>query len=176
MKADKTNFAPLVLDMNSLQVVFCLKIYIKSYYSIAIFIYEYLCDGCQNHIGPSSRLSKKEYKNLVVLQYLLTGTFMRSKISHIVKMHYSLRIFFSSLRHRSYSNNNQGRVYKFCKLHDPRTRGSCAGAWSCREHAIFLLLFLPTLGHGSDNLRKYATHLYTTPLSNVISDNMTSRF
>ena len=74
MKAVKTILAPLVLNMNSL--VFCLKIYIKSYYSIAIFIYGYLCDGCQNHIGPSSSLSEKEYINLIVLQYLITGTFM----------------------------------------------------------------------------------------------------
>ena len=33
-----------------------------------------------------------------------------------------------------------------------RDRDSCAGEWSYSEHAIFLLLILSTLGHGSDKL------------------------
>ena len=35
----------------------------------------------------------------------------------------------------------------------PRGMGLYAGAWSYSEHAIFQLLFLSTLGHGSDKLR-----------------------
>ena len=34
----------------------------------------------------------------------------------------------------------------------PWGRGSCAGAWSYSEHTLFLLLFLSTLGYGSDKL------------------------
>ena len=39
------------------------------------------------------------------------------------------------------SNDDQGRVYQYCKLHDPRGRGSCARAWSYRtnsETALYL--------------------------------------
>ena len=76
-------------------------------------------------------------------------------IRYIVKCIISLKIFFSSLRHRSDKLlDYQGRVYQNCKIlfNYPRGRGSCAGAWSYSEHAIYLHPFLSTLGHGSDKL------------------------
>ena len=53
-----------------------------------------------------------------------------------------------------YGNDDQGRVYENCKIlfNFPRDRGSSAWSWSYSEDAIFLLLFLSTLGHGSDKL------------------------
>ena len=83
----------------------------------------------------------------------------RGHISYIVKMHYffkNLLLFTQAWIRQTESkvyNDDQGRVYKNCKLNHPRCRGFCAGAWSYREHAIFLLLFLSSLGHGSDKLR-----------------------
>ena len=77
MKAAKTILTPLVLTMNSL--VFCLKIYIKSYYSIAIFIYGFtgtFVMAAKTILAPLLVFLKKEYINLIVLQYLITGTFM----------------------------------------------------------------------------------------------------
>ena len=53
-----------------------------------------------------------------------------------------------------YSNDDQGRVHLNCKFHDPQGRDSCAGAWPYRKDAMFLLLFLSTLEHGSDKLSK----------------------
>ena len=44
------------------------------------------------------------------------------------------------------------KVKIICSLIHPRGKGSCAVAWSCSEHALFLLLFLSSLGHGSDKL------------------------
>ena len=44
-----------------------------------------------------------------------------------------------------HSNDDQGRVYKNCKFNDPRSRGSCAGAWqykSFSENALFFKNFL----------------------------------
>ena len=49
-------------------------------------------------------------------------------------------------------NDDQGSVYQNCKLNYPRNKISCAGPWPFSEHAIYLLLFLSTLGHGSDKL------------------------
>ena len=46
----------------------------------------------------------------------------------------------------------KGRVCQNCKLNYPRSRCSWAGSWSYSEHAVFLLLFLSTLGHGLDKL------------------------
>ena len=51
-----------------------------------------------------------------------------------------------------YCNDEQGRDHLNCKYLDPRGRDSCADAWPYREDAMFLLLFLSTLGHGSDKL------------------------
>ena len=45
---------------------------------------------------------------------------------------------------------------------------------SCLQQFHMISLRL-TLLHFNFDLRKYATHLFTTPLSNVISDTMMSR-
>ena len=47
------------------------------------------------------------------------------------------------------SNDDQGRVYQICKFYDP------AGAWPYSEYAMFLLLFLSTLGHELEKLSIY---------------------
>ena len=62
-------------------------------------------------------------------------------ISHIWKCIISLRtfFFFLSLHLVTDSYNNQGRVHQNCKFHDPWDRGSCVGACSYSENAIFLL-------------------------------------
>ena len=39
------------------------------------------------------------------------------------------------------------RVHQNCKFYDPRDRFSFAWAWTYNKNAIFLLLFLSTLGH-----------------------------
>ena len=84
----------------------------------------------------------------------------RGHISHIVKKNALFLEESSSLQsdidqtNWEYSNDDQGRVYQNCKSNYPTGRGSCAWAWSYSEHAIFLLLFLPTLGDESNKLSK----------------------
>ena len=50
----------------------------------------------------------------------------------------------------------------------PRAGVLCAGAWPYSENAIFLLLFLSTLGHGSDKLKIYTVH--RTMIANVLEN------
>ena len=71
-----------------------------------------------------------------------------------VKLMYSLKnlLLYSWAWSIQTSKNDQGSVYQNYKYYDPWVRGSCAGAWSYSEHAIFPLLFLSTLGHGSGKL------------------------
>ena len=64
----------------------------------------------------------------------------------LCKIDVFLKKIFSTPRHGPYklmySNDDQGRVYQNCTFHDPRGRGSCAGAWSYKSYnknALFLL-------------------------------------
>ena len=47
-----------------------------------------------------------------------------------------------------YSYDDKEKVYQNCKFHDPRGRGSCAQAWSCKsfsEAHYFLIKFFSLL-------------------------------
>ena len=62
-------------------------------------------------------------------------------ISHIVKLHSSSLFPGIDQTNQVCSNDDQGRVCQNDKFHDPRGRGSCAGAWpykSYSETALFL--------------------------------------
>ena len=103
----------------------------------------------------------------------------RSHISHIVKMHYFFKQFFSSSGkdqiNQVCSNDDQERVYQNCNFHDPWDRGSCARAWpykSYSKNALFLQKNLPMppgkdqinqVCSNDDQVRVYQILIFMTP-------------
>ena len=91
-------------------------------------------------------MTKEESTKIVNFMTPRAGVLVlgRGHISHIVKMHYFFKIFFSTPRHCSnkvYSNDDTGSVFQNCKFHDPRGRGFCARAWTYKSYSENALLF-----------------------------------
>ena len=57
---------------------------------------------------------------------------------------------------------------EYCKFHDPCIMGSFVRPWPYGKNAIFLLLFLSTLRHGSDKLSIYTVVMITKEGSTII--------
>ena len=74
----------------------------------------------------------------------------RGQISHIGEMLYFFKnLLFAQIRQiESIVIMTKEESTIFFLISCLRGRGSCAVAWSYSDHAIFLLLFLSTLGHG----------------------------